>query len=199
VHAIQSRPEADAMAIFNRIREGVDVESILQRIRAGDQLLQLQISLETKYRYDFPYRDNMPAHLLVENNLYLRSLIYSVAFQSSMSKGKMNVKTTVTESTIPLARDDFPPQYLQPSLASSVEDERLGTVRPSKWTDVSSDDELMRTLLRSYFHQEYDCFTIFHKDHFLDDMNSGSTRYCSSLLVNIILAFGCVRLLYATL
>jgi predicted nucleic acid-binding Zn-ribbon protein len=49
IHAIQSRSEEDAAAIFQRIREGADVESILQSIITGDLLLQLQVAPKRKY------------------------------------------------------------------------------------------------------------------------------------------------------
>ncbi|KAI1042678.1 hypothetical protein LB505_001180 [Fusarium chuoi] len=49
----------------------------------------------------------------------------------------------------------------------------------------------MRELIRAYFLQEYDWFTFFHKEYFLDDMISGSNTFCSSLLVNAVLAVGC--------
>jgi hypothetical protein len=57
---------------------------------------------------------------------------------------------------------------------------------------VNADDTLMRTFIRAYFLQEYDWFTFFHKDYFLDDMLAGSNTFCSPLLVNAILAVGCV-------
>jgi hypothetical protein len=50
----------------------------------------------------------------------------------------------------------------------------------------------MRTLIRAYSLHEYDWFSFFHKDYFLDDMPVGSNTFCSPLLVNTILAVGCV-------
>ena len=46
--------------------------------------------------------------------------------------------------------------------------------------------------MRAYFLQEYDWFTFFQKDYFLDDMVGGSDVFCSSLLVNAVPAVGCV-------
>jgi len=62
--------------------------------------------------------------------------------------------------------------------------------RPSAWTDVTTDDFLVEHLLALYFCWEYPTFASFSKEHFLLDYNSGNERFCSSLLVNAILAIG---------
>jgi hypothetical protein len=62
--------------------------------------------------------------------------------------------------------------------------------RPSAWTDVTTDDVLVEHLLALYFCWEYPTFASFSKEHFLLDYNSGHRRFCSSLLVNAILAIG---------
>ncbi|KAM5528913.1 C6 transcription factor [Fusarium oxysporum f. sp. phaseoli] len=67
----------------------------------------------------------------------------------------------------------------------------MDEIIPSQWTTVNADDDLMRTLIRAYFLYEYDWFTFFHKDYFLDDMLAGPSTFCSPLLVNAILAVGC--------
>ena len=56
----------------------------------------------------------------------------------------------------------------------------------------------MRDLLAAYFTHEYHSWPVFHKDHFLEDMASSQkeerrTSCCSSLLVNVTLAFACVN------
>ncbi|KAM0257974.1 hypothetical protein ACHAPA_011474 [Fusarium lateritium] len=82
-------------------------------------------------------------------------------------------------------------QYLRPHHAAIIIDSRLNDIVPSKWTSVNASDDVMRSLIRAYFLQEYDWFTFFHKDYFLDDMVTGSHTFCSPLLVNAVLAVGC--------
>lgn len=180
--AIQSRSEAEAAAIFKRIRGGGDCESILRHISVGDILLQLHVTPETRYRYVFPYKAQMPASLLSSHNPYLHSLLYEMTFATSTS-----------EQALPSSDNEkFGPQYLRPLLAAEIVDARLDSVKPSMWTNVSADDDLMRTLLRSHLLFEYDSFIFFHKDYFLDDMVQGSNQFCSPLLVNAVLALACV-------
>jgi hypothetical protein len=178
---IRTRPEAEAASIFKKIRDGEDVRSVVRQTHDADLLLQLQLEPETRYRYDFvfPYNNYMPQSLRTEDNPYLSSLVYEATFAGSGSKDLS-------------LSDKHQPQYLKPYLAASVMDPRIELVRPSTWTSVSDDDNLMRSLLKIYFLHEYPLITCFHKDYFLDDMISGSTEFCSSLLVNCILAQACV-------
>ncbi len=58
------------------------------------------------------------------------------------------------------------------------------------WTDVTSDTKIVRHLLDLYFCWEYPTLSSLSKDHFLKDFEEGRSRYCSSLLVNALLALG---------
>jgi hypothetical protein len=62
---------------------------------------------------------------------------------------------------------------------------------PSNWTSVTADSDMVEHLMSLYFSWEYPIFAGLSKRHFLHDFNSGRRRYCSSLLVNAILAVGC--------
>ena len=59
------------------------------------------------------------------------------------------------------------------------------------WTAVTSDGALVEHLLALYFCWEYPIFATVSKEHFMEDYRKGSTRYCSSLLVNALLALAC--------
>ena len=49
----------------------------------------------------------------------------------------------------------------------------------------------MQHLLALYFCWEYPTFASLSKEHFLKDFKDGTRRYCSSMLVNALLALGC--------
>lgn len=60
------------------------------------------------------------------------------------------------------------------------------------WTRVTDDEQLINHLMTMYFTWHYPFFTIISKDLFYRDYIRGiSSQYCSSLLVNIMLALGC--------
>jgi hypothetical protein len=182
IHALQSRSEVEATAIFQRLRDGADIETIVRHITTGDLLLQLQVTPETRYRYDFPFQTAMPVFLQLPDNPYLRSMLYEATFTSTPDD-------QVIDSP---AAHRHRPEYFKPYSSATIVDPRLELIKPSAWTQVSTDDDLMRSLLKLYFQHEYPFFICFQKDLFLADMLTGSTRYCSPLLVNVILAQACV-------
>jgi hypothetical protein len=178
---LQTLPEHTSATVFAKIRWGGDPESIAQSLRGGDLLSELQLRPETRYRFEFPWRAKMPDFLLRPWNQYLNSPLYELTLQSE------NYAPTSPSST-----EQENPHYFMPITAAELIESRLDTVKPSNWTTVSCDDKLMRSILRSYFIHEYSWTTSFHKDDFLDDMQSGSTVFCSSLLVNATLAISSV-------
>lgn len=62
----------------------------------------------------------------------------------------------------------------------------------SHWTDVTDDEQLISHLMTMYFTWHYPFFTTLSRDLFYRDYVRGiSSQYCSSLLVNTMLALGC--------
>lgn len=61
----------------------------------------------------------------------------------------------------------------------------------SQWTTVTTDVALLERLMASYFCWEYPIFANISKAGFMHDYSKGRERYCSSFLVNSILALGC--------
>ncbi|OAQ69979.1 nitrate assimilation regulatory protein nirA [Pochonia chlamydosporia 170] len=184
VQAMRAQDDGQANTIFRKIREGASTESILRLISTGDALVELRLPTDTKYRFDFPYKKEMPSTIKLSNSPYLRSLMHGAIYATSDATSN---RATVDSQLW----DQYKPQYLKPYQAARIVDPRFESVMPSNWTHVSSDNELMRRLLHAYFLFEYPWYSFFHKDHFLDDMVSGSRQHCSSLLVNVILTLAC--------
>ncbi|KAK3311032.1 fungal-specific transcription factor domain-containing protein [Chaetomium strumarium] len=59
------------------------------------------------------------------------------------------------------------------------------------WTTITADAGLVQHLLALYFCWEYPTFASLSKEHFLKDFMEGRPRFCSSILVNALLALGC--------
>ncbi|SPJ82035.1 related to nitrate assimilation regulatory protein nirA [Fusarium torulosum] len=181
--AIQTRPQAEALEIFRRIQSGVDAETLMLQLTSADLLLQVQLEPETRSRYQFIYSPLMPAYLQTTDNPFMKSLIHEWSDRDDAS--------TIAAPRLPESDLGHRAQYLRPHHAAVIIDSRLDDIIPSKWTSVHASDDIMRSLIRAYFLQEYDWFTFFHKDHFLDDMVTESNTFCSPLLVNAVLAVGC--------
>lgn len=198
-------PERDALDILRRVRQGDGVDAILNHVKNGSLLLQLAIEPETRYRYEFPYRSMMPTDLVESDNPYLKSVIYEAASifpsfslhdlpsaRANNPKAPWSSYNAVSDGRLGGAEYQSP--CFKPLHAAQIVDSRLDFVQPSSWTSVSTDDNLMRQLLGAYFLYEYPIYPSFQKDYFLEDMAAQQTGLCSSLLVNVVLAYACVCL-----
>jgi hypothetical protein len=170
------------------IRNGQDANTVLNRYRTGSLLLQMAVSPETRFRYEFPYRSEMPEYMAIENP-YLDSMIY----ESQRFTTRQQPTTISLQQGYRSVAGQYHSQCLKPFHAATVVDPSLSKARPSLWTNVCCDDTLMRDLLSVFFRCEYQFTAAFQKDLFLQDMIAQQRDFCSSLLVNIVLAYSCVR------
>ena len=193
-------PEHDAVELLRRVRAGGDAGAIVNTVRDGNLLLQLHLVPETRLRYDLPYSRNMPTLLLSSGSPYLDSIVYEAATLHSL-QAQARVSAAVSSEPCDARESYVHPKYrnefLRPYHAAVLVEPRLQLAKPSDWTTVSKDDHLMRELLIAYFTYEYHLWPVFQKDCFLEDMaqeRTASSRIscCSSLLVNAVLAYGCV-------
>jgi hypothetical protein len=183
---LQSRSDKDANDIFRRLRTGADVEGIVKHIQDGDLLVQLSLTPNTEFRYQFPSGLGVPSYFLNDpTNPYLSSVLYEAVSNPSSPRTESHSKDDDNKS--------HEPRYSVPYHAATNIDVRIKNVQPSKWTSVSTDDDMMRELLDVYFICEYTSFPFVHKDHFLDHMALELNEFCSPVLVNAIFALAWVR------
>lgn len=149
--------------------------------------MELAVAPETRFRYEFPHRAEMPAEYIVDNP-YLSSTLYKAAslYDDTSSLTRHNAAASDQETT------ELQSLYLKPFHAAHMVDPRLSDARPSMWTAVCDDDVLMRDLLAVWFRCEYQFTSACQKDYFPEDMVAKRQDFCSSLLVNIVLAYACV-------
>jgi hypothetical protein len=88
------------------------------------------------------------------------------------------------------SRDRGQKQVLGPSYMDFAETQEPATLA-STWTRITGDIHLVEHLMALYFCWEYPTFASLSKENFLEDFKAGRPRYCSSLLVNAMLALGC--------
>jgi hypothetical protein len=144
--------------------------------------MQCSLKPESRFLYTFPFIPAMPSRLFTPVNPYLDSILYQQMMDHDKKAGNQNDATLYSHKV-----------FDTPYHAATLFEPRFDLVKASKWTNITSSNELVRTLLALYFQHDYPYATFFHKDHFLDDMVAGQERYCSPLLVNAILAAACVR------
>ncbi|KAK4163892.1 hypothetical protein QBC43DRAFT_54916 [Cladorrhinum sp. PSN259] len=195
---LRTRPQPEVDEVVRRIRSGENPANIIRHVENGDLLFQLNVVPEARFRYEFPFRIALPARLQTEDNPYFGSLIYQWESRQGFDHppgpplllsglGNRAKGPDPEEAT----SDRVPGVYVKPYHAAEVYDPLLDSAEPSKWTSVIKDNALLRNLLRAYFLHDYIWFTAFQKDFFLSDMIAGRRQFCSSLLVNAVLAIAC--------
>ncbi len=189
---LQTRSDQEAEEVFRRIRRGTDATSILRHVNYGDVLVQLALVPEARFRFEFPYLPDMPPYLRRSDNPYLDSEVYDCALRGTPNAPHQPRHQQQRLLPDPRNGNGQRDPYLKPYMSATVVHPWLDSVKPSRWTTVSSDDALMRKILHDYFLFEYDWFTFFQKDYFLEDMATENQRFCSQLLVNTLLCHGCV-------
>ncbi|OAA66323.1 Zn(2)-C6 fungal-type DNA-binding domain protein [Cordyceps fumosorosea ARSEF 2679] len=206
VALLRRLPEADAGNLLRRLRAGAPLAAVLNQVRAGDALLQMAVKPETRFRYVLPYRAEMPAACLGGgSNVYLDALrLYEAA---SVMPVTADDDGTKGEQRRPLPLDKSPRRqgetgspavrenevaYFTPFHAARLVEPRLTDVKIGPWTHTCDDEPLMRELLGIFLRCEYQFTSAFHKDYFLEDLAAGRAEFCSSLLVNLVLAYASV-------
>jgi hypothetical protein len=182
---LQTMNEQDAADVFSRIRGGGNAEAIVQHVQEGRLMMGLSTksasSPDVTERYEFPYIGHIPTAL--RDNLYFRSEVYKAIQAYEKPSPTMHA---------PSASVLWQSNYTHPLLVAELVEPLLAEAKPSKWTRVSSNDSLLRKLIDAYLIYEYPWEFTFHKDYFLEDLMYGGNRFCSSLLMNALLAKACV-------
>ncbi|KAF4952540.1 hypothetical protein FGADI_6611 [Fusarium gaditjirri] len=182
VHSmLREKPEEVALAIFRRIRTGADPEAILDSMEGGGLLMPLHLAPSSEFQFTFPYRSALPGIFAKTNSAYMESLAFEAP---SLGQAHPHVFDPQAIS------DSDAPRYMPYHSAKLVES-MLDYAKISGWTAVCADESLLHSLMEAYFQHIYSAFPFFHKDYFLRDLGSGSRRFCSSLLVNAVLAHAC--------
>jgi hypothetical protein len=178
---LRDRPGHEADAIIRVIRDGASADSVVEQIDHGDLLLQLRLIPESSYMYQFPYVSNIPAFMLETGNPYL-DIIRKMPTNDPSVQGARPPQENVA---------DIEAVYLKPYHSAMVLEPLLANIKVSQWTNVSRDEPFLHSLLETYFLHNYAYFAFFHKEYFLRDMKELRHNFCSSPLVNAVLAHAC--------
>jgi hypothetical protein len=182
---LRSASDQEAADIVRRLRAGATVQSLVHQMKTGSLLLELSVGPPRTSRYSLGVVSDIPNAFRTRSNPYLTSIVLKSKFDPAGPPASI---LRNTEHDLSSVRAMYEAPYHTAQLVNSIIDSAL----PSAWTTVTTDDQLLRQLLRSYFASTYIFLPFFHKDYFLQDMATGRNRFCSSLLANCIFAGGCV-------
>ena len=186
--------EGQSSEIVRKIRIGADIGTIIRQIHS-DSFLQTYSAPETELRFKSPYLNEMPAAIQRSENDYLESFVYEVVCAEGClpADGEDKQLRQRRQCELDALAKKYPPQYLKPYHSAKLVDQRLGLANVTRWTQVITDNELFMSMLSAYLLQDHPGFPVFHKDTFLQALVEGDGRFCSSLLVNALMAEACVR------
>lgn len=151
-----------------------EVADIVQQIRADENLEVIADSLKKKEN------NNLNAPLPLRSD----SQTLESDFSDLMGKPAVD-EAGETRSyghssnlgLVPPLEDDLPSRHVLSS---------------ESWTSVTRDAEFVGHLMWLYFCWQHPFYVLFSKECFLHDMARARSKYCSPLLVNAILATGCI-------
>lgn len=155
--------------IVDAIRQGSDAEvaDIVHHIRAGERLETIAESLKE----DVSLLGRSGSHSLETD---LADIVGTTKVGRS---GETRVFGHTSSLGLVPNDDEFPAHP---------------DARTETWTKVTRDAELVEHLMSLYFCWQHPFYVLFSQECFRHDMARGRPKYCSSLLVNAILACACL-------
>ncbi|XXH05172.1 hypothetical protein Hte_011597 [Hypoxylon texense] len=141
-----------------------------------------------------------------QTKLVLRLAVTQLTYICSARQGQES--TTSSSATPPAGPSEGTPRSGMPSTLldtgdpetgnfehlqslQGIIDDRLKGVNFQGWTKVPIPNELAATLVSMYLEIDHPWCPLFDADLFLNDCVQGKTHFCSSLLVNALLAWAC--------
>ncbi|OJJ50946.1 hypothetical protein ASPZODRAFT_148327 [Penicilliopsis zonata CBS 506.65] len=173
IHAILNYEEDDALGLVRQIRACDNLEDVAESILAGEKQLTEQPGEEVG---------------LVSDEDPIEADQFEAELAGKMSEVLLDGSRKFIGGTSNLV-------FLPPGSELFEQEHALAQQRESSvthWTEVTRNKQLISHLLTMYFTWHYPFFTTLSKDLFYRDYIRGiPSQYCSSLLVNAMLALGC--------
>ncbi|CAG7918984.1 unnamed protein product [Penicillium olsonii] len=177
IQAILNYDEADAFDLVRQIRACDDLEDVANSVLAQEKGLASLNSAATE----------STGENLIEINQFESELAGKMS-ELMLDGSRKFIGGTSNLIFLPPGSELHEAAAVTNNLAPEAE--KVHAV--SRWTQVTDDDSLISHLMTMYFTWHYPFFTTLSKDLFYRDYIRGvSSSYCSTLLVNAMLALGC--------
>jgi len=164
---LRTEPQHVAQDILRNIRNGLDVRTVLDQVNSADDTEGMVEILD-----------------LADPTI--------TAFKVPIKRrDQQSATTTESGSQLP---DGYVDMLMPPGLVSQVmnDNDEVWPGVAQRWTRLTSNDALVSHLIHMYYeHQQWVC-DFNDRALFIEDFVNGGTYLCSEILVNAILANGCV-------
>jgi hypothetical protein len=179
IQAILNYDEADAFELVRQIRSCDDLEDVAASVVAQEKGLMST---------DQAAKESASNENMAEIDQFESELAGKMS-ELMLDGSRKFIGGTSNLIFLPPGSELHESASIQNNLAFSADNQ---THAVSRWTEVTDDDSLISHLMTMYFTWHYPFFTTLSKNMFYRDYIRGvSSSYCSSLLVNAILALGC--------
>ncbi|PGG97509.1 hypothetical protein AJ79_09179 [Helicocarpus griseus UAMH5409] len=179
VQAILNYDEADVPELVRQIRSCEDLEDVADSILAREKKLGKAVTAEVQTDEDGSQASDVP------------QFEHELAGKMSEMILDGSVRFVGGTSNLIFLPAEFPSEEPDSSVVLLEHGQDTEDIITT-WTQVTKSKELIRHLLTMYFTWHYAYFTTLSKKLFYRDFVKGRpTQYCSSLLVNAMLALGC--------
>ncbi|CAG8298642.1 unnamed protein product [Penicillium nalgiovense] len=179
IQAILNYDEADAFELVRQIRSCDDLEDVAASVIAQEKGLMStdQAAKESARNENMAEIDQFESELAGKMS------------ELMLDGSRKFIGGTSNLIFLPPGSELHESASIQSNLALNADNQSHAV---SRWTEVTDDDSLISHLMTMYFTWHYPFFTTLSKNMFYRDYIHGvSSSYCSSLLVNAILALGC--------
>lgn len=194
LHTIQHANEDEASEVFRRLRSGTDIQMVADQVQAGRLLSGVRRVSE------YGSSGEGESSRILKPNLQGLNL-HDELIQPGL--GGQDSEDTLQEGNSQFLENDFARQdrtfgiikgtEMRSTHASTSHGHEFVVDKVQKsWVTVLKDKkEIMHHLIDTYFTWQHSFFQSFPEGPFREDLASGSTKYCSSMLVTAICAAGC--------
>ncbi|KAM3505753.1 hypothetical protein MY11210_007842 [Beauveria gryllotalpidicola] len=184
VALLRSLPEQDAQGVFQRIRAGTGLGTILRQVRAGNALLQMAVPPETSFPYSFPYLNSVfyettsvlaAAPRPPRNEEPAQSLGGDGGGGARQPLARVRQQRSKDNDSSAAANHNAENDgvYPSPFHAERVLQPRLTGVQIAPLMRVCDDEPLMRDQLEMSLRCESQSESAFHKDYSFEDLAAG--------------------------
>ncbi|TVY80846.1 Nitrogen assimilation transcription factor nirA, partial [Lachnellula suecica] len=189
--------QQQSQRVLDALASDTNTADIIDQLRNGERLEGISRKLESSpsastYNQRFPTFNQQSSNTLDDMMSWTPEVTQSSSANGSPIVFEHWIENTPEQTSIETARDHGQQFILGDEATSSDPLKGHGPkYHGTSWTRVTSDGALIEHLLALYFCWEYPIFATVSQEHFMEDFRRGQRRYCSSLLVNALLALAC--------
>lgn len=209
VDLLRSQTEDFALGVFRSLRQGRSPEAIMASLGGGLPTDMRPSMVETARSWFYPTQTSLEFQLFIQHPKAYPPLVpldaASLDLQllgitpiGAASRSDEGLQTPVKRhGPDPVPNASINPQDMRTGSSQDtvgLVDARLLHIDISRWTTIPVSNQFAAEAIALYLQMNQPWWAFFDTDLFLDDLINGQTNFCSTMLVNAILAWSAVSI-----